>query len=191
MNHDVLIPTPMRKASSNTKPRFVLPRNSCDAHFHVFEPGYPEVAKPHYTFPDGSLRQYVDLCDFLGIDRMVLVQPSYYGTDNRLTIETLRKLGTRARGVVMVEENISDAELDTYHAAGVRGIRLDLFARAEWPRDRIHRYVHHMLERTRPRGWHIQFYTPGYVVRDLIPFLSSLNDAFVIDHMGYMLEEDG
>ena len=191
MNHDVLIPTPMRKASSNTPPRFVLPKNSCDAHFHVFEPGFPAVAKPHYTFPDGSLRQYVDLCDFLGIDRMVLVQPSYYGTDNRLTIETLRKLGTRARGVVMVEENISDAELDTYHAAGVRGIRLDLFARAEWPRDRIHRYVHHMLERTRPRGWHIQFYTPGYVVRDLIPFLSSLNDAFVIDHMGYMLEEDG
>lgn len=191
MNQDVLVPTPMRPASSNTKPLFVLPKNTCDVHFHVFEPGYPSVDKPHYTFPDGSLRQYIDLCDYVGIDRMVLVQPSYYGTDNRLTIETLKKLGDRARGIVMVEEGISDAELDAYHQAGVRGIRLDLFARAAWPREQIHRYVHQMLQRTRPRGWHIQFYTPGYVVRDLIPFLATLDDDFVIDHMGYMLEEDG
>jgi predicted TIM-barrel fold metal-dependent hydrolase len=48
-----------------------------------------------------------------------------------------------------------------------------------------------MIEKARPRGWHIQFYTPGYVVRDLIPFLGTLDDDFVIDHMGYMLEEDG
>jgi 2-pyrone-4,6-dicarboxylate lactonase len=191
MSEQVLVPTPMREAASNTKPAFALPKNSCDAHFHVFEPGYPSVAKPHYTFPDGSLRQYIELCDHVGIDRMVLVQPSYYGTDNRLTIETLRKLGDRARGIVMVEETISDANLDAFHGAGVRGIRLDLFARADWSRDNIHRYIQQMLLRTRPRGWHVQFYAPGYVVRDLIPFLETLNDDFVIDHMGYMLEEDG
>jgi 2-pyrone-4,6-dicarboxylate lactonase len=191
MSEEVLVPTPMRKADTNTKPSFPLPQNTCDAHFHVFEPGYPSVAKPHYTFPDGSLRQYVELCDYVGIDRMVLVQPSYYGTDNRLTIETLRKLGERARGIVMIDEAISETELDAFHAAGVRGIRLDLFARAHWARPNIHRYIHHMQQRARQRGWHIQFYTPGYVVRDLIPFLATLDDAFVIDHMGYMLEEDG
>ena len=191
MSEEVLVPTPMRKADTNTKPNFSLPPNSCDAHFHVFEPGYPSVAKPHYTFPDGSLRQYVELCDYVGIDRMVLVQPSYYGTDNRLTLETLRKLGDRARGIVMIDEAISEAELDAFHAAGVRGIRLDLFARAHWARPDIHRYIHYMQGRARRRGWHIQFYTPGYVVRDLIPFLATLDDSFVIDHMGYMLEEDG
>jgi 2-pyrone-4,6-dicarboxylate lactonase len=191
MSEEVLVPTPMRRADTNTKPNFMLPQNTCDAHFHVFEPGYPSVAKPHYTFPDGSLRQYVELCDYVGIDRMVLVQPSYYGTDNRLTIETLRKLGERARGIVMIDEAISETELDAFQAAGVRGIRLDLFARAHWARPDIHRYIHHMQRRARQRGWHIQFYTPGYVVRDLIPFLATLDDAFVIDHMGYMLEEDG
>jgi 2-pyrone-4,6-dicarboxylate lactonase len=187
----MLVPTAMREATTNTKPRFTLPANSCDVHFHVFEPGYPSVAKPHYTFPDGNLNKYLAVCDYLGIGRMVLVQPSYYGTDNRLTIDTLKKLGSRARGVVMVEENVSDGDLDAYHAAGVRAIRLDLFARASWPRTDIHGYIERMLEKTRPRGWHIQFYTPGYVVRDLIPFLGTLDDDFVIDHMGYMLEEDG
>jgi predicted TIM-barrel fold metal-dependent hydrolase len=187
----VLVPTAMREATTNTRPRFRLPDNACDVHFHVFEPGYPSVEKPHYTFPDGSLNKYLALCDYLGIARMVLVQPSYYGTDNRLTIDTLKKLGRRARGVVMVEENASDSELDAYHAAGVRAIRLDLFARASWPREEIQGYITRMLKKTRPRGWHIQFYTPGYVVRDLVPFLGTLEDDFVIDHMGYMLEEDG
>lgn len=190
-NDEVLVPTAMREATTNTKPTFSLPAGSCDVHFHVFEPGYPAVAKPHYTFPDGTLNKYLAVCDYLGIDRMVLVQPSYYGTDNRLTIDTLKKLGSRARGVVMVDEDVSDHDLDAYHAAGVRAVRLDLFARASWPRQDIHRYITRMLERTRPRGWHIQFYTPGYVVRDLVPFLGTLDDDFVIDHMGYMLEEDG
>jgi 2-pyrone-4,6-dicarboxylate lactonase len=188
---DVLVPTPMREATTNTRPLFALPKHTCDVHFHVFEPGYPCVQAPHYTFPDGSLSKYLALCDYLGIERMVLVQPSYYGTDNRLTIDTLRKLGRRARGVVMVEENVTARELDEFHAAGVRAIRLDLFARASWPRVELHRYIERMLEKTRPRGWHIQFYTPGHVVRDLIPYLATLEDDFVIDHMGYMLEEDG
>src|SRR5258706_459161 len=84
--------------------------------------------------------------DYIGNDRMVLVQPSYYGTDNRLTIDTLKKLGRRARGVVMVEENVSERDLDAYHAAGVRAIRLDLFARASWPRKDLHDYITRMLE---------------------------------------------
>jgi predicted TIM-barrel fold metal-dependent hydrolase len=74
---------------------------------------------------------------------------------------------------------------------GVRAIRLDLFARASWSRVDLQAYILRMLERARPRGWHLQFYTPGYVVRDLLPFLATLEHDFVIDHMGYMLEEDG
>jgi predicted TIM-barrel fold metal-dependent hydrolase len=40
-------------------------------------------------------------------------------------------------------------------------------------------------------GWRVQFYAPGWVVRNLIPFLADVQSDFVIDHMGYMLEEDG
>jgi predicted TIM-barrel fold metal-dependent hydrolase len=37
----------------------------------------------------------------------------------------------------------------------------------------------------------LQFYVPGWVVKNLIPFFATLRTPFVIDHMGYMLEEDG
>jgi predicted TIM-barrel fold metal-dependent hydrolase len=183
--------TPMRAAESNTRPRFQLPAGSCDAHFHVFEPGYAHVDKIQYTFPDGNLEQYLRVADYLGIERMVLVQPSYYGTDNRLTIDVLRKVGSSCRGVVQVDDDISDAELDSYHDAGVRAIRLDLFSRAALATSEIGDYVRRMGERTGARGWHLQFYAPGRIVRDLLPFLADFDKTFVIDHMGYMKETDG
>lgn len=191
MSDGILTTKPVRPASSNTPPQFRLPPLSCDVHCHVFEPGYPHVSRPHYTFPEATLDQYLALCRFLGIERMVLVQPSFYGTDNSLLLDALERIGSQGRGVVMVEEDISEAELDRFHALGVRAIRLDLFARASWSRADLRTYILHMLDRASLRGWHIQFYTPGYVVRDLLPFLATLEHDFVIDHMGYMLEEDG
>jgi 2-pyrone-4,6-dicarboxylate lactonase len=183
--------TPMRAAHTNTPARFDLPGGSCDAHFHVFEPGYPSIPEPFYSFPEGTIAQYLALAGFFGIDRMVLVQPTYYGTDNSLTIEALRRLGPRARGVVRVEEDVSEGTLDAYHEAGVRAFRLDLFERSEQPAGEIAAYVGRMAKRATARGWHVQFYSPGTVIRDLLPFLADLEDTFVIDHMGYMIESEG
>ena len=79
----------------------------------------------------------------------------------------------------------------TCTARGVRALRLDLFLRAALP-TAADRAVHRtQRERITALGWHLQFYTPGKVVRDLIPFLADLEADFVIDHMGYMLESDG
>src|SRR5580700_601235 len=161
------VTTPMRAPESNTRPSFVLPANSCDAHFHVFEEGYPPADDPQYTFPEARLEQYLKLTEFLGIERMVLVQPTYYGNDNSLAFDVLRNLGSRCRVVVRIDEDVEDATLDEYHELGVRAIRLDLFARATWSLDEIIAYIRRMAARTTPRGWHLQFYTPGWIVRDL------------------------
>ena len=139
--------TPMRAAETNTPPAFAMPPGACDAHFHVFEPGYPHVPDPLYTFPDGTIDQYSAMTKALGIERMVLVQPSFYGTDNSLLAYTLKRLGPRCGGVVRVEEDASDAELDAFHGIGVRAIRLDLFARASWPTEEIIAYVRRMAAR--------------------------------------------
>jgi predicted TIM-barrel fold metal-dependent hydrolase len=181
---------PMRAAETNTKPVFAIPPGSCDTHFHVFEPGYPRVPDPLYTFPDATLAQYLRLLDFVGIERAVLVQPTYYAADNRLLLDVLRAEPNRLRGVVQVKDDVTDTELDSYHEAGVRGIRLDLFKRAEWPVDDLIAYIRAAAARTRPRGWHLQFYTPGVVVRELLPFLAAFEDTFVIDHIGYKADFD-
>jgi 2-pyrone-4,6-dicarboxylate lactonase len=193
MSEEPLLSLPLRALETISRPSFPMPAGAWDMHVHIFGPAdrYSHVAKPHYTLPDGTLAQYRRLMPQLGIEKFVLVQPSYYGTDNACLLDTLVEVGDRARGVVMIDPDIGDAELDRFHRCGVRAVRLDLFKRAREPLAAIKSYVTETAARVRPWGWHLQFYAPGYVVRDLIHFFQTLPITFVIDHMGYMLEEDG
>jgi 2-pyrone-4,6-dicarboxylate lactonase len=193
MSEEPLLSLPLRPFETISRPTFPMPSGAWDIHVHVFGPPerYSHVEKPHYTLPDGTLAQYRRLMPQVGIERFVLVQPSYYGTDNSCLLDALIDVGDLARGVVMVEPDISDAELNRFHRCGVRAVRLDLFKRAREPLTAIKSYIMEAAARVGPLDWHLQFYAPGYVVRDLIPFLRTLQIDFVIDHMGYMLEEDG
>jgi 2-pyrone-4,6-dicarboxylate lactonase len=193
MSGEPLLSLPLRPLETISHPTFPLPTGAWDAHVHIFGPAarYPHVDKPHYTLPDGTLAQYRSLMPRLGIERFVIVQPSFYGSDNSCLIDALAEVGDRARGVVMIEPDITDAELQGFHRRGVRAVRLDLFKRAREPVAAVKSYIKQMAARVDPLGWHLQFYAPGYVVRDLIQFFRTLQIDFVIDHMGYMLEEDG
>jgi predicted TIM-barrel fold metal-dependent hydrolase len=193
MSEEPLLSLPLRPFETVSRPTFPMPSGAWDIHVHVFGPPeqYLHVEKPHYTLPDGTLAQYRRLMPQVGIERFVLVQPSYYGTDNSCLLDTLIDVGDLARGVVMIEPDISDAELNRFHRCGVRAVRLDLFKRAREPLTAVKSYIIEAAARVGRLGWHLQFYAPGYVVRDLIPFFRTLQIDFVIDHMGYMLEEDG
>jgi 2-pyrone-4,6-dicarboxylate lactonase len=188
-----LVSQPMRLADTLTRPAFAMPEGAVDAHMHVFGPLdlYPCVPHPHYTLPDATLDQFRAAMQALDLRHYVIVQPSFYDTDNRCLIDTLKAAGKEARGVVMIEPDIDDATLSDYAAAGVIGVRLDLFKRAALPIEEIQAYIDAMAAKVAPLGWHLQFYAPGYIVRDLIDYLATLKIDYVIDHMGYMLEEDG
>jgi predicted TIM-barrel fold metal-dependent hydrolase len=193
MSESVLTSKPMRDAETLTRPAFVVPPGACDSHVHVFESAsrYPRVDKPHYTLPDGNLEKLYRMTDVMKLERFVIVQPSYYGIDNSCMLDALEVAGARARGVAMVLDDCTDAALLSMHELGVRALRLDLFLRSSWPTADIVRYIETWVGRTHAIGWHVQFYTPGWVVRDLLPYLKELDATFVIDHMGYMLESDG
>jgi 2-pyrone-4,6-dicarboxylate lactonase len=193
MSDEPLLSLPLRPLETISRPTFLLPAGAWDVHVHIFGPAerYPHVEKPHYTLPDGTLVQYRTLMSHLGIERFVIVQPSFYGCDNSCLLDTLVEVGDRARGVVMIEPDIADAELVSLHRHGVRAVRLDLFKRAREPLAAVRSYIEQIAVRVGPLGWHLQFYAPGYVVRDLMHFFRTLQIDFVIDHMGYMLEEDG
>jgi 2-pyrone-4,6-dicarboxylate lactonase len=193
MSESILTSSPMRDAQTLTRPAFAVPAGACDSHVHVFEAAqrYPKVEKPHYTLPDGSLKKLERMTEAMGIQRFVIVQPSYYGTDNSCMLDALAEAGARARGVAMVRADCTDEELHAMHVRGVRALRLDLFLRSSWPTGDLIKYIEASVRRIHAIGWHVQFYTPGWIVRDLLPFLRELDATFVIDHMGYMLESDG
>ncbi len=193
MSSQILTSTPMRAPETLARPAFTVPAGACDSHVHVFESEdrYPHVDQPHYTLPDGPLTKLDAMCESLGLARYVIVQPSFYGTDNRCMLDALDIAGERARGVAMVADSVTEEMLHDMHRRGVRALRLDLFLRSGLPTAELVQYIQRSVRMTKALGWHLQFYTPGWVVRDLIPYLGDIDADFVIDHMGYMLESDG
>src|SRR2546429_9193244 len=101
--------------------------SACDSHFHVFGPEerYPYSTELRYRPPHAPLEDYLTHAAQLGIGRFVFVQPSAYGRDNRCMLDAMRELGTNCRGIVDIDENAPDAELERLHALGVRGVRIN------------------------------------------------------------------
>ena len=170
-----------------------LPPLACDSHMHVFGPPerYPGAPTRQYTPTLMPFEAYVPIAGPLGLERVVLVQPSAYGSDNRWLIETLRANAGTTRGVVVIEAGISDAELDAMHALGVRGIRLNLMS----PRVSDVATVEEMLAPVAARigrlGWHIQIYADPAVIASIAPVIRRLQVPVVLDHMGGVRDDQG
>ena len=116
-------------AMPRTPVGFDVPEDACDCHVHVFGTAaqFPFADRRSYTPPPASADALSALLRALHLSRVVIVQPSVYGTDNSCTLDGMRRLGpARARGVAVIGEAISDAELDAMHRAGIRGIRVNL-----------------------------------------------------------------
>src|SRR5258708_20436337 len=104
----------MSDARTLKRPEFAMPGEACDSHVHVFEAAakYPSVDTPHYTLPDGSLEKLQRMTDVLALQRFVIVQPSYYGTDNGCMLDALSAPGGRPRGVAMAAGSGTDAQFN-------------------------------------------------------------------------------
>jgi len=104
------------------RPRVKFPAGACDCHAHVFGPQsrFPYLPNAAYIPPDALPQDYARMLTTIGCQRAVLVQPSVYGTDNRCMVAALTSGVFNLRGVAVVNENISEAELEAMHRAGGR-----------------------------------------------------------------------
>lgn len=158
-----------------------------DTHVHVFRRGQPVVANPRYVPGyDAESAQFLDICRASGISHAVLVQPSFYGTDNSFMCQVLRDLRDVYRGIAVVDEAMPfeplQALLAQLAADGVVGLRLNLdgqplpdFATGNWPR---------LLAWLRDMDWQVELHRDA---ADLPLLLGPLVDAgvrVVVDHFG-------
>src|SRR5438094_7983312 len=95
----------------------------------------------------------------LKMQRVVIVTPSVYGPDNAATIYGMKARGSDARGVAVIDDKTSEAELDRLASLGFKGIRLNLStAGITDPKAAAERFLA-AAERVKRRNWHIQFNT--------------------------------
>ncbi|MFM5930409.1 MAG: amidohydrolase family protein, partial [Novosphingobium sp.] len=154
-----------------------------DAHCHVFGPmaQFPFSAKAKYLPEDAGPDMLFALRDHLGFSRNVIVQASCHGTDNAATLNGIALSGGKARGVAVVDPDISEAELAALHAGGMRGIRFNFLKRLvdNAPKDKFLEVAQRL-----PAGWHVVIYFEADILEELRPFMDAIPVPLVIDHMG-------
>ncbi len=127
----------------------------------------------------------------LGVERAVLVQPSVYGTDNTVMLQALREAGPAFRGVAVVDWDIADREIESLHALGVRGVRVNVVDVKEGGGALPVERLRGLAGRIAPRGWHVELlaHVDGFPAldRDLADFPADV----VFGHLGYMRTERG
>ena len=169
-----------------TPVHFQVPAGSCDCHVHVFgDPAkYPFAATRTYTPPGASTAELRRLLAALHMDRVVVVQPSVYGTDNRCTVDAIRELGSRARGVAVIDDGTPDAALDEMAHAGIRGIRINLTQGGVTDPAVALKRFERAAERAKRLNWHIQFNASLKILDAISPHLLASPVLLVIDHFG-------
>lgn len=184
-----LFGSPVAEAAApqpRTAVAFDVPPGACDCHVHVFgDPKqFPFFAGRTYTPETALVPELRQLLKSLRLDRVVIVQPSVYGTDNSCTVDGLRQLGNRARGVAVVDDRTSGAELDALGKAGVRGIRLNLATSGITDPAAARGRFEAAVALAQSRNWHIQFNTQLSIIEALSQQFLASPVPLVIDHFG-------
>ncbi|MFJ5295756.1 amidohydrolase family protein [Pseudomonas sp. NPDC088368] len=165
---------------SETFPASIL---GIDGHAHVFSRELDLTSARRYSPDyDATLALYLQNLQSHGLSHGVLVQPSFLGTDNSYLLNALKQAPGQLRGVVVVERDISRAELNDMDRLGVVGIRLNLMGKAmpDFSEPQWKVLFGHVAE----LDWHVELHRhvadlPG-LIRALMPF----GVKVVVDHFG-------
>lgn len=165
-----------------------LPPGAIDTHAHIFEPTLTPVADARYV-PDyaATLDQYLDVLSAHDVDRGVLVQPSFLGSDNSYLLSALVAAPDRLRGVIVVSpgnlrSELSEGRVENLHGAGIRGVRLNLIGQP-LP-DLVNPAWQSAAAAMAKHGWHLEIQASGQQWLHLAPALRAWPGKLVIDHLG-------
>ena len=168
----------------SSKPSLILPELACDCHAHIFgtPDAYPFAATRGYTPPPAPVSHYLAMAATVGLERVVIVQPSVYGYDNRCTLDAVEQIGLdRARAVVAVDPATSKADLAKLYARGARGVRF------MGGGDQIFLdNVGTLAGRLSDLGMHVQLYVRPAIWQQMLPVFHAAGVHVVLDHMAHL-----
>jgi predicted TIM-barrel fold metal-dependent hydrolase len=173
-------------AQPSTPVNFDVPAGACDCHTHIHgDPEkFPFFSGRVYTPELASPEEMSALHKALNMERVVIVTPSIYGTDNSATLFGMKARGASARGVAVIDDKTPETDLDAMAKAGIRGIRLNLatggVSDPAVGRPRFQAAV----DRVKARGWHIQIFTSLAMISAVKDLVAASPVPVVFDHFG-------
>ena len=167
-----------------------VPPLSCDCHMHIFgaQATFPYYAGRIYTPPEASIAEYLAIRKRLGLERVVVVQPSVYGVDNSCQANAVAMI-PGARGVAVIDGDEPDAELERLHKAGFRGVRINLVqGSVDAPLETV---LNRIGARLREVGWHLQIFTNPTILSSVEPVLMRFPVPVMFDHFSNLSPWEG
>lgn len=162
------------------RPRVKAPPGACDTHMHFYNARFPSAPTALITPNDAWIEDYRRVQSLLGLERVVVVQPTTYGLDNSCQIAAMESFGDSARAVFVVNRATPDSELERLTRLGGRGARFHMLPGGAVPWEELEE----VAARVAVFGWHIQLQLNGRELPDRAEMLSRLPCALVIDHVG-------
>jgi predicted TIM-barrel fold metal-dependent hydrolase len=162
----------------------------CDSHVHIVGPHdrYPQLTERTYLAEVATLKQLEGVAAARAIRRFVIVQPSFYGADNSLLLESLDALTGRGRGVAVVDPRVTSARtLSGMAGRGVRGLRLNLYSPLREKTPLAARFAA-IAGLARELNWHIEVIAPLKMLIENSGLLENSRVPIVIDHYGLYAE---
>jgi D-galactarolactone isomerase len=147
---------------------------------HIYDERYPVSPMSLLRPPDATLDEYRQVQAALGLQRVVIVQPTTYGLDNSCLLDAVRQVGGDARAIVVVTDAVTDLVVERMTQLGVRGARFHMLPGGAVPWEMMRT----VAERVARHGWHIQLQMNGRDLVDRYDTLVALPTPFVIDHVG-------
>src|SRR3984957_2086375 len=164
-----------------------LPKNTCDPHLHIFGDAAAYLAANRnalYAPPEDCTFAAVKvLHDAMGVERAVFGKPTIYGTDHRLMYDVLKSAPKeKYRGVAIVDDTVSDAELERLNSVVVRGARFNFGGRFKLAPslDGLRRN----LDRVRELGWFVKVFGFEDDFLAVADELRKIEIPAIVDHMG-------
>jgi predicted TIM-barrel fold metal-dependent hydrolase len=176
-----------KAAQPATAVNFEVPAGACDCHTHIHGDmrEFPMFAGRVYTPEPALPEEMAQLHKALRMQRVVIVTPSVYGTDNSATLWGMKARGGDARGVAVIDDKTPESELDAMARAGIRGIRINLATGGAAPDPAAARKrFQAAAERVKARGWHIQMYVTLPVISSIKDLVLASPVPVVFDHFG-------
>jgi predicted TIM-barrel fold metal-dependent hydrolase len=175
------------KASQPSTPvNFDVPAHACDCHSHYYgDPQKFPLSPKHVNTPEGTVpEEMAALHRALHIERVVIVTPSAYGTDNSATLYGMKARGQNARGIAVVDDKTSDSDFESLTNAGFRGARIVSGASSPSDPASVRSLYQWAMNRFQKYNWNIEVYTNLAVISALKDLVHSSPVPTVFDHFG-------
>jgi predicted TIM-barrel fold metal-dependent hydrolase len=155
-----------------------------DAHLHIIDPRFPLVANEGFLPEPFTVDDYRARTATLAVIGGAVVSGSFQGFDQTHLVEALRRLGPSFVGVTQLPATVSDEDILSLDAAGVRGLRFNL-------RRGGSEGVEHLQSLGRRvaalAGWHVELYVDARDLPELETRLAGL-ERLCVDHLGLSRE---